>query len=66
MDEEVYNDLIRFCEKMEKVANSRIIYVDIFDIYSDKYYDDKLIYGLLLQLKTIAEIKNEIERLRNS
>lgn len=65
MDKEVYNELIKICNRLEDIATSRFLDVDIFEIYSDRYYDDKLIYALLLQLKTIAEIKNKIERLRN-
>lgn len=65
MDEEVYNELEKTCNRLEDIATSRFLDIDIFEIYSDRLYDDKLIYGLLLQLKTIAEIKNKIERLRN-
>ena len=65
MDEKVYNELIKTCNRLEDIAISRFLDIDIFDVYSDRYYDDKLIYGLLLQLKTIAEIKSKIGRLRN-
>lgn len=53
---------------MEKVANSQILDIDVLDLYSDRYYNEnneKLVYGLLLQIHAIETIKTKIERLHN-
>lgn len=65
MDEEVYKSLISFCEKIEKVASKRLLDMDVYDIYTDRYFDYKLSYGIILQLHTIETIKSKIEGLRN-
>lgn len=62
MDKEVYKELIKFCNRLKDVATSRFLDVDI---YNDRFYEDKQIKGLLLQLITIEKFKNKIEGLGN-
>lgn len=64
MEEKVYNKLMRVCDELETLAVSYLSDVCITDIYNERYYDNKEIYGILLQLCTISRFKETLMRLK--
>lgn len=64
MSDVVYNELIKLCDVFIDIALSRLMRVDIYDIWKENY-DEDIKISVLVQLRAIASIKDRIEKLHN-
>lgn len=64
MNDVVYNELIKLCDAFIDTALSRLMRVDIYDIWKENY-DEDIKTSVLVQLRAIASIKDRIRKLHN-
>ena len=64
MSDVVYNELIKLCNVFIDTALSRLMKVDIYDIWKENY-DEDIKTSVLVQLRAIASIKDRIRKLHN-